>query len=173
MSLRRSTLLKVSQGAIGSYVHAATAPGLGRIGILVGLESAGDPAKLEAFGRQLAMHIAAASPLSLSSDDLDPDVVGKERSVFAEQAKESGKSAEIVEKMVEGRLRKFYEEVCLLNQIFVIDGESKVSQAVEEAGRDAGAPVKVTGFVRFALGEGIEKLKSDFAAEVAATAGTQ
>jgi elongation factor Ts len=173
MSLRRSTLVEVSQGAVGSYVHAATAPGLGRIGILVGLESGGDAAKLEAFGRQLAMHVAAANPLSLSPDDLDPEVVAKERSLFAEQARESGKPAEIIEKMVEGRLRKFYEEVCFLSQTFVIDGETKVSDAVEAAGKDAGALIKVTGFVRFALGEGIEKEESDFAAEVAATAGTK
>lgn len=171
MTLRRSAVLEVSEGAIGSYVHSAIAEGIGRIGILVGLESSGDKATLEALGKQIAMHIAATNPLSLSADDLDPEAVERERAVFVEQAKESGKPDNIVEKMVEGRIRKFYQEVTLLEQTFVIDGENTVAQAVANAEKDAGAPIKVTGFVRFALGEGIEKQESDFAAEVAAAAG--
>ncbi|GGA52322.1 translation elongation factor Ts [Pelagibacterium lentulum] len=170
MTLRRSAVLEVSEGVIGSYVHSAIAEGIGRIGILVGLESSGDKATLEALGKQIAMHIAATNPLSLSADDLDPEAVERERAVFVEQAKESGKPDNIVEKMVEGRIRKFYQEVTLLEQTFVIDGENSVAQAVANAEKDAGAPIKVTGFVRFALGEGIEKQESDFAAEVAAAA---
>ena len=139
--------------------------------MLVGLESTGDKAKLAEFGKQLAMHIAAANPQWVSQGEVDTEAVDRERDVLAEQARASGKPEEIVQKMVDGRLRKYYEEVCLLDQTFVIDGESKVSKAVEAAGADAGAPVKVTAFARFQLGEGVEKEESDFAAEVAATAG--
>lgn len=173
MTLRRSAVLEVENGVIGTYVHSSIADGLGRIGILVGLESTGDKAVLSALGKQIAMHIAATNPLSLSSEDLDPAAVERERSVFSEQAKASGKPDNIIEKMVEGRIRKYYEEVTLLAQIFVIDGENTVAQAVANAEKDAGAPIKVTGFVRFALGEGIEKNEADFAAEVAAAAGSQ
>jgi elongation factor Ts len=173
MTLRRAAVLEVSNGVIGTYVHSSIADGLGRIGILVGLESTGDKAVLAALGKQIAMHIAATSPLSLSADDLDPAAVDRERAVFSEQAKASGKPDNIIEKMVEGRIRKYYEEVTLLAQIFVIDGENTVAQAVANAEAAAGAPIKVTGFVRFALGEGIEKHASDFAAEVAAAAGSQ
>ena len=172
MTLRRATVLEVSEGVVGSYVHSAISDGLGRIGVLVGLESTGDKAKLEALGRQIAMHVAATKPLSLSSEDLDPEAVERERSVFSEQAKASGKPDNIIEKMVEGRIRKYYEEVTLLAQTFVIDGENSVEQAVKNAESDVGAPIKVTGFVLFALGEGIERQESDFAAEVAAAAGT-
>lgn len=171
MTLRRAAVVAVNEGVVGSYVHSSISEGLGRIGILVGLESTGDKAVLEALGKQVAMHIAATNPLSLSADDLDPSAVERERAVFIEQAKASGKPDNIVEKMVEGRIRKYYEEVTLLAQIFVIDGENTVAQAVANAEKDAGAPIKVTGFVRFALGEGIEKQESDFAAEVAAAAG--
>ena len=139
--------------------------------MLVALESAGDADKLAAFGKQLAMHVAAAGPQAVSAEDLDATALERERNVLAEQARASGKPEEIVEKMVQGRLRKYYEEVCLLDQTFVIDNESNVRQAVETAGKDAGAPIVVTGFHRFKLGEGVEREKSDFAAEVAAQLG--
>jgi elongation factor Ts len=172
MSLRRAAVVEVSEGVIGTYVHSAISEGLGRIGILVGLESTGDKAVLETLGKQIAMHVAATSPVALSSDDVDAELVERERAVFIEQAKASGKPDNIIEKMVEGRIRKFYEEVTLLAQTFVITGEGTVEQAVEAAAKDAGAPIKVTSFVRFAIGEGIEKQESDFAAEVAAAAGS-
>ena len=171
MSLRRTGALRVSQGVVAAYVHNQAAPGLGKIGVLVALESAGDGAKLAAFGRQLAMHIAAAAPQAVSAEELDATALERERNVLAEQARASGKPEEIVEKIVQGRLRKYYEEVCLLDQTFVIDTESKVRQAVEAAGKDAGAPIAVTGFHRFKLGEGVEREESDFAAEVAAQLG--
>ncbi|NQV48280.1 MAG: elongation factor Ts [Rhodospirillaceae bacterium] len=172
MNLRRVATVSVGKGIVATYVHNALTDGLGKIGILVALESEGDTAKLETFGKQLAMHVAAAGPQSVSRDDLDPQSVDRERQIFIEQARDSGKPEEIVEKMVEGRLRKFYEEVCLLDQTFVIDGESKVSKAVEAAGKDAGGAITVKGFIRFALGEGIEKKEEDFAGEVAAAAGS-
>lgn len=172
MNLRRSAVVSVSDGVVSNYIHGSVTDGLGRIGILVGLESTGDKAKLDALGRQIAMHIAAINPLSISSDDLPAAEVERERAVFKEQAIASGKPAEIAEKMVEGRMRKYYEEVCLLSQTFVIDGESKVGDAIKAAESDVGAPIKLTEFVRFAIGDGIEKEESDFASEVAATAGT-
>ena len=168
MSLRRAKKLKVGQGVVASYVHTPVTPTLGKIGVLVALESAGDPAKLAAFGKQLAMHVAATNPQSVSVAELDPAAVERERAVLSEQAAGSGKTPEIVAKMVEGRLRKFYQDVVLLEQTFVIDGETKVAKAVDAAGKDAGAPIKVAGIARFQLGEGIEKKESDFAAEVAA-----
>jgi elongation factor Ts len=171
MNLRRVEALSVDKGVIAAYMHNATVPGLGRIGVIIALESDGDAGKLDEFGKQLAMHIASTNPQSVSKDDLDPDAIERERKVLSQQAKDSGKSEEIIAKMVEGRLRKFYEEVCLLDQTFVIDGESKIAKAVEAAGKDAGASITVKGFVRFALGEGIEKQEEDFAAEVAAVAG--
>jgi elongation factor Ts len=171
MNLRRSAVIEVKDGVVGSYVHNTVKPGLGRLGIIVGLESTGDKAVLATLGKQLAMHIANTNPLSVSPDDIDKDVLARERAIFTEQAKESGKPAEIVEKMVEGRVRKYFEEVTLLAQVFVIDGESKVADVVKRTEKDAGAPIKVTGFVRYSLGEGIEKEETDFAAEVAATAG--
>ena len=171
MNLRRTGTITVSDGVIGSYVHNTVKPGLGKLGVIVGLESTGDKAVLAALGKQVAMHIANTKPLSVSPDDIDQDVVARERAIFAEQAKESGKPAEIVEKMVEGRVRKFYEEVTLLSQVFVIDGETKVGDVVKNAEKEAGAPIKVTGFVVYALGEGITRQETDFAAEVAATAG--
>ena len=143
------------------------------MGILVALESTGDKAALSALGKQLAMHIAATNPLSIDPEDLDQAVVARERAIILEQVKESGKSAEIAEKMVDGRMRKYYEEVTLLAQTFVIDGETKVGVAIKNAEKDVGAPIKLTRFVRFALGEGIEKVETDFAAEVAATAGVK
>jgi elongation factor Ts len=171
ISLRRVAQVAVAQGVVASYVHGAVRPGLGRIGVLVGIESAGNSEVLEAVGKQLAMHIAAANPLAVTAEALDPAVVERERAIHMEQAKASGKPAQIVEKMVTGRLRKFFEEVVLLDQTFVIDGETRVSKVLEEASKRAGAPVRVSGFVRFALGEGIEKPTDDFAQEVAKMAG--
>ena len=171
MNLRRTAIIEVKDGVIGNYVHNTVKPGLGKLGIIVGLESTGNKDALAALGKQIAMHIANTNPLSVSPDDLDPTVVARELTVFAEQAKESGKPAEIIEKMVEGRVRKFYEEVTLLAQTFVIDGETKISDVLKNAEKEVGAPVKLTAFVRYALGEGIEKAESDFAAEVAAAAG--
>ncbi|MDO8358908.1 MAG: translation elongation factor Ts [Devosia sp.] len=171
MNLRRSAVIEVRHGVIGSYVHNTVKPGMGKLGVLVGIESTGDQAVLAGLGKQLAMHIANTNPLSVSPDDIDPAVVAKEREIFTEQAKESGKPAEVIAKMVEGRVRKFFEESTLLAQVFVIDGESKVKDIVEKAAREAGAPIKVTRFVRYSLGEGIEKAETDFAAEVAATSG--
>jgi len=171
MNLRRSSTIEVKDGVIGSYVHNTVKAGLGKLAVIVGLESTGDKAVLTGLGKQLAMHIANTNPLSVSPDDIDPAVVAKEREIFTEQAKESGKPAEVIAKMVEGRVRKFYEESTLLAQTFVIDGESKVQAIVDKAAKEAGAPIKVTGFVRYALGEGIEKAETDFAAEVAATSG--
>ncbi len=171
MTLRRMEKISVSQGAVVPYVHNAAAEGLGRIGVLVGLQSSATADVLQAVGKQLAMHIAATSPASLSVDDLDPSLVARERDVLIEQAKASGKPQEIAEKMVEGRMRKFYEEVVLLEQIFVIDGESKVKAVIEKAGKDAGADITLTSFKQFVLGDGVEKEESDFAAEVAAQLG--
>lgn len=174
MNLRRSARVEVDAGIVGSYIHNPAVEGMGAIGILVGLKTTGNTDGLATLGRQLAMHVAAAdpAPLAVSQDGIDPAVVEKERSVFMEQAAESGKPAAIVEKMVEGRVRKFYEEVCLLSQTYVIDGESKIADVLKAAEIDAGAPIEVTEFVRFAIGEGIEKEEQDFAAEVAAVAGT-
>lgn len=173
MSLRRSTGLSVGKGVIGSYMHGAVKPGLGKIGVIVALESDGDREALGELGRQLAMHIAAASPLAVTADELDRDVIAKERAVYEEQARQSGKPDNIVEKMAEGRLRKeFFQQVVLMQQIFVIDGKDTVEKALKAAEDKVGAPVKVAAFERFALGEGIEKEESDFAAEVAAATST-
>ena len=171
MNLRRAAVIEVKQGVVGNYVHNTVKPGLGKLGVIVGLESSGDKAALAALGKQLAMHIANTKPLGVSPDEIDAEVVARERAIFTEQAKESGKPADIIAKMVEGRVRKFYEESTLLSQIFVIDGESKVGDVVKKAEKEAGAPITVTGFVVYSLGEGIAKEESDFAAEVAATAG--
>ncbi|MEP3279185.1 MAG: translation elongation factor Ts [Stappiaceae bacterium] len=168
MNLRRMQRVDVSDGVVASYVHNAVADGLGKIGVLVALESSGDADKLRALGKQIAMHIAATNPLALNTDELDQAVVDKEREVFSDQARASGKPENIVEKMVEGRLRKFYQEVVLLKQAFVINPDVTVEKAIEEAATELGSPVKLTAFVRFGLGEGIEKEESDFAAEVAA-----
>ena len=168
MSLRRMAAVSVGSGAVVSYMHNATAAGLGRIGVLVALESSAGADVLESLGKQIAMHIAATAPASLSVDDLDKDMVQRERDVLIEQAKASGKPQEIAEKMVEGRMKKYYKEVVLLEQVSVIDGETQISDVVAKAGKDAGAEIALTGFVRFNLGEGIEKEETDFAAEVAA-----
>jgi elongation factor Ts len=169
MSLRRMEKVSVETGAVVPYIHNATADGLGRIGVLVGLTSSADSAVLSGLGKQIAMHIAATTPASISVDDLDPEMVARERDVLIEQAKASGKPQEIAEKMVEGRLRKYYEEVVLLEQTFVIDGENKVGHVIEASAKDAGAEINLTQFAHFILGDGIEKEEADFAAEVAAT----
>ena len=172
MLLRRAARITVTQGAIASYVHNPVVVGeLGRIGVLVAIEGAGDQAKLQELGRKIAMHVAATAPLSLSTDDLAPEAVERERAIFAEQAAESGKPPNVVEKMVEGRIRKFYEEVVLLKQAFVMNPDQTIEQLVAEAGKALGSPVAVKGFVRLALGEGVEKKSDDFAAEVAAVSG--
>jgi elongation factor Ts len=170
MSLRRTAELSVSKGVVASYMHNAAAPGLGKIGVLVALESDGDADKLAEIGKQVAMHVAATSPLAVTSDDLDPAVVERERAVLIEQARESGKPDNIIEKMVDGRIRKFYEEVVLLSQAFVIDTEKTVEKALKEAEAAVGAPITIKAFERYALGEGIEKEEDDFAAEVQAAA---
>lgn len=171
LSYRRGAKLSVENGAVAGYIHNATVAGLGKIGVLVALETTGDAAKAEALGKQIAMHIAAINPLSATVEDLDPAVVEREKAVLTEQAKDSGKPDNIIEKMIEGRIRKFYEEVVLLKQVFVVDGENTVEKAIKNAEGDIGAPITFKGFVRFELGEGIEKEENDFAAEVAATAG--
>ncbi len=169
MSLRRAVRLDVEGGAVISYMHNAVAPGIGKIGVLVGLKSSADAETLEALGKQLAMHVAATAPKSLSVADLDPADVEREKSILVDQAKASGRPPEIIEKMVTGRLQKFYQEVVLLEQTFVIDNESKVAKVIEKAAKDAGVPIEMVGFKRFNLGEGIERGETDFAAEVAAT----
>jgi elongation factor Ts len=172
LTLRRTAALSVKDGVVASYVHNSVARDLGKIGVLVAVESTGDKAKLMEIGRQVAMHIAAANPLALTDAEIDPQVVARERAVFADQARQQGKGKpdNVIEKMVEGRLQKFFKESVLLKQIFVIDGENTVEQAVKNAEKAAGAPIKITGFARYALGEGIEKQTTDFAAEVAAAA---
>lgn len=171
MMLRRCARLSVDNGVVATYTHNALAPNRGKIGVLVALESEGDKAKLEELGRQLAMHVAAARPEALDIESVDTAALDRERDVIAEQARASGKPEEIIEKMVEGRLRKYYEQVVLLEQTYVIDGESKVKQVLENAAKDVGADVKLAGYVRFELGEGVEKKDDDFAAEVAAMTG--
>jgi elongation factor Ts len=167
MSLRRAAQMSVKQGVVATYVHNALAPNLGKIGVLVALESSADAAKLMELGKQIAMHVAAARPEALEIKDVDTKALDRERNVLADQARASGKPEAIIAKMVEGRLRKYYEEVVLLEQIYVVDGESRVAQVIEKASKDFGAPVKLTGFVRYQLGEGIEKAQDDFVAEVA------
>jgi len=170
MDLRRSAVLEVENGVVSTYVHNALKPGLGKIGVLVALESTADAIAVGALGKQIAMHVAASSPLALTRDDVDADDLERERNILIEQARDSGKPEEIIEKMVEGRLRKYYEEICLLEQTYVIDTDNNVEKAVESAAKEIGAPVSIKGFVRFALGEGVEK-EEDFATEVAAVAG--
>lgn len=171
MSLRRTASVSVGNGVVASYVHNQVAPGVGKIGVLIAIETEADKAAAEAFGKQVAMHVAAAAPLALNPEEISADVVERERAVFTEQARESGKPENIIEKMVEGRIRKFYEESVLLSQAFVINPDLSVAKAAEEAGKEAGGDMKITGFVRLQLGEGIEKEADDFAAEVAKAAG--
>jgi elongation factor Ts len=171
MSVRRTIALAVEPGVVSAYVHNASSPELGKIGVLVALKSTADKAKLAALGKQLAMHVAAASPLALTPDHLDKAVVEKERAIQADIARQSGKPENVIEKMLEGRMRKFYEESVLLQQVFVIDGETRVEKVIEKASKELGAPVEIAGFVRYQVGEGIEKTESDFADEVAKMAG--
>ena len=166
--LRRVERLSVKEGVVASYVHNALAPGLGKIGVLVALESTAPADKLLGLGRQLAMHVAAATPLYLDIASVPQSALDRERDVLREQARQTGKPESIVERMIEGRLRKFYEEVVLLEQIFVVDQETRIAKVVEAAAKEAGAPIRLAGFVRFSLGEGIERPRTDFAAEVAA-----
>jgi elongation factor Ts len=171
-SLRRAQILEVGEGAVVSYVHNQVAPGLGRIGVLVALESAAPAETLTELGKQIAQHVAAAHPLALSAEELPADLVERERAIAIEKAKESGKPDNIIEKMVEGGLAKFRKEHALLTQLFVRDNKTPVAEVVAAAAKDAGTGIALTGFVRFQLGEGIEKKVDDFAAEVAAAAGT-
>jgi elongation factor Ts len=168
MNLRRSAMLKVESGAVATYIHNAVADGLGKLGVLVAVETTGNADAARAFGRQVAMHVAATNPMALTAEQVDATAVAREKAIFTEQARGSGKPDNIIEKMVEGRLRKFYEEVVLLKQAFVINPDLTVEAALKAAEKDIGAPARITGFVRMALGEGIEKEESDFAAEVAA-----
>jgi elongation factor Ts len=166
MSVRRAVLLGVSEGVVASYVHNAASPELGKIGVLIAVKSSADKTKLAALGKQLAMHVAAAAPLALTPEHLSKDVVERERAVQADIARQSGKPENVIEKMMEGRMRKFYEESVLLSQTFVIDGETSIAKVLEKASKDLGAAVEIEGFVRFQVGEGIEKVDSDFADEV-------
>jgi len=171
-SLRRAAVAEVGEGAVVSYVHNQVAPNLGKIGVLVALESSAPAETLNELGRQIAQHVAAAHPQALDADSIDPALVERERSIAMEKARESGKPDNIIEKMVEGGLAKFRKENALLSQLFVRDNKTPVGDVVAAAAKDAGVPIKLIGFVRFQLGEGIEKEQSDFAAEVAAAAGT-
>ena len=170
MSFRRSTKLAVGKGAVATYVHNAVADGLGKIGVLVAIETEGNAEAARAFGRQVAMHVAATNPLALTPEEVDASAVEREKAIFSDQARASGKPENIIEKMVEGRLRKFYEEVVLLKQAFVLNPDLTVEAALKAAEKDIGSPARITGYVRYALGEGIERETSDFAAEVAAAA---
>lgn len=172
MALRRTALLAVDDGVVAGYMHGQLAPGLGKIGVLVGLQSTGDKEKLAEIGKQIAMHVAATNPQSVSSDDLDQSLVARERAIFADQAAASGKPANIIEKMVDGRIRKFYEEVVLLEQVFVVNPDQRVKDVIAQAAKEVGAPVALTAFVRMQVGEGVDKGPGDdLAAEVAKLAG--
>lgn len=174
MSLRRTQVITAEPGVVASYVHNAEADGMGALGVLVGLKSEGDKDKLAELGRKIAMHVAAGSPavaVSVDINGVDSAIADKEREVFADQARASGKPDNIIEKMVEGRMRKFFEEVVLLKQAFVMDPDRTIEKVLEDAGKELGSPVEITGFVRMAKGEGVEKKEEDFAAEVAAATG--
>ena len=174
MTLRRAAEVSVGKGVVGTYVHSSVTDGLGRMGVIVGLESAGKTDELKAFGRLLAMHVASANPQAVDPSGLDPAVVEREKNVLADKFKAQGKPAAMIEKIVESGLKTFYKEVCMLEQPFIFDekGKQSVAQAIKEAEGKVGSPIKVTGFVRFALGEGIDKPSDDFGGEVAALAGT-
>jgi elongation factor Ts len=171
MTLRRAAMLTVSKGVVGSYVHNSVTDGLGKIGVIVALESAGKTDELSVLGRMLAMHVAAANPQALDAASLDPAIVARERNVLADKFKAQGKPENVIGKIVESGLKTFYKEVCLLDQAYIHDPDKNVAQALKEAEATVGAPVTITGFVRYALGEGIDRQESDFAAEVAAAAG--
>lgn len=170
MTLRRIGALEVEQGIVTSYIHGASADNMGKIGTLVALKSAADPGELTKLGRQIAMHIAASSPLALKAEGLDPDVVAREKAVLSEKAAQSGKPPQVVEKIVDSGLKTYYKEVCLLDQPFVIDPSKSVAQSIKDAEAKLGSAIELHGFLRFALGEGIEKQESDFATEVAGLA---
>jgi len=171
MNVRRAAAISVDPGVVAAYVHNAASPELGKIGVLVGLKSTADKDKLSALAKQLAMHVAAASPLALTREHLDKAMVEREYNVQKDIALQSGKPEAVVEKMMEGRMRKYYEETVLMQQTFVIDGETQIAKLIEKASKDLGAPVEIEGFVRFQVGEGIEKVQGDFADEVAQMAG--
>ena len=171
INLRRTAYLEVEQGVVAGYLHNLLAPGLGKLGVLVALSSAGDTARVAEIGKQLAMHVAATNPQAVSIAELDPAVVERERAIYADQARTSGKPENIIEKMVEGRIRKFHEEAVLLEQVFVVDTDKRVKEAVQAAAKELGASAEVVAFVRMALGEGVDKGSDDFAAEVAQLAG--
>ncbi|TIS48880.1 MAG: elongation factor Ts [Mesorhizobium sp.] len=168
MGFRRSAKLTVPHGAVATYVHNAVADGLGKLGVLVAIETTGNEHAANAFGRQVAMHVAATNPMALTAEQIDPAAVEREKAIFSDQARQTGKPEAIIEKMVEGRLRKFYEEVVLLKQAFVLNPDITVEKALKDAEKEIGAPAKISAYLRFALGEGIEKETTDFAAEVAA-----
>jgi elongation factor Ts len=172
MTLRRAAELSVGKGAVGSYVHSSVTDGLGRIGVIVTLESAGDVDELKAFGRMVAMHVASANPQAVDPSGLDPAAIEREKAVLADKAKAQGKPANVVEKIVESGLKTYYKEVCLLEQPFIFDDKKSVAQAVKDAEAKAGSAIKIGGFVRYALGEGIDRPSGDFGGEVAALAGT-
>jgi elongation factor Ts len=171
MTLRRAASLTVSKGAIGAYVHSSVVDGLGKIGVLVALESPGKADELTSLGRMIAMHVAASNPQAIESSGLDPAVVAREKAVLADKFKAQGKPDNVIDKIVESGLKTYYKEVCLLKQVYVHDDKKNVAQALKEAEGKVGGPIKITGYVRYALGEGIEKQETDFAAEVAAAAG--
>jgi elongation factor Ts len=168
MTLRRAASLSVAGGVIANYVHSQVAEGLGKIGVLVAIETSGNADEATKFGRMVAMHVAASNPQALDSSRLDADIVRREKEVLADKAKAAGKPDNVIEKIVESGLKTFYKEVCLLDQPFIHDPGKSVTQAAKEAEGKVGAPIKITGFIRFALGEGVEREKKDFAAEVAA-----
>ena len=172
MTLRRAAMLSVGTGIIASYVHNSVADGLGRIGVIVALESAGNDDELKAFGRMVAMHVASANPQAIDASGLDAATIAREKNVLAEKFKAQGKPANVIDKIVESGLRTFYKEVCLLDQGFIFDDKKSVAQALKESEAKAGAPIRIGGFVRFALGEGIDRPEGDFGGEVAALAGT-
>ena len=171
MTLRRAASLEVGKGVVSSYVHNSVIEGAGKMGVIVGLEATGKTDELAHLGRQLAMHVAAANPLALDPAGLDPELIKREKDVLADKYRQQGKPENVIEKIVESGLKTYYKEVCLLEQAFIHDSGKSVAQAIKEAEGKIGAPVKIAGFVRYALGEGIEKQESDFAAEVAAASG--
>ncbi len=172
MTLRRAAALSVGKGVVASYVHNSVSDGLGKIGVIVALESAGNADELKAFGRMVAMHVASANPQAVDSSGLDAATIEREKNVLADKFKAQGKPANVIDKIVESGLKTFYKEVCLLDQGFIFDDKKSVAQAVKETEGKAGAPIKIAGFVRFALGEGIDRPDGDFGGEVAALAGT-
>jgi elongation factor Ts len=169
--LRRAAVLSAGTGVVASYVHNSAGEGLGKIGVIVALESSGKADELAALGRMLAMHVAASNPQALDPSGLDPAVITREKDVLADKARQQGKPANVIDKIVESGLKTYYKEVCLLDQPYIHDPAKSVAQAIKEAEGKVGVPIKISGFVRYALGEGIERQETDFAAEVAAAAG--